>query len=113
VAWRPNIEAVLDQTLALNCPGLVTLDRARLLADDIDPLGIEDEVNEVTKLTLYFGRQDTVFQVPAFEVICDLLYKRGIAGATHCSVSTAPLTAAASGPGSSAATLMSRWPCHQ
>jgi len=79
---RPNIEAVLDQTLELNRPGLVTLDRARLLADDIDPRGIKDEVNEATKLTLYFGRQDTVFQVPAFEVICDLLHRRGIAGAT-------------------------------
>ena len=82
VDTRPNIEAVLDQTLELNRPGLVTLERARLLSDEIDPVGIVDNADEATKLTVYFGRYDRVYAVPAFEVICELLHRRGIAGAT-------------------------------
>jgi PII-like signaling protein len=31
---------------------------------------------------LYCSRQDRVYQVPAFEAACELLYRRGIAGAT-------------------------------
>ena len=33
VDTRPNIEAVLDRTLELNRPGLVTLERAQFLSD--------------------------------------------------------------------------------
>jgi len=79
---RPRIEAVLDQTLKLNGSGLVTIERARLLSDEIDPVGLSDNFDEATRLTIYFSRQDRVFQVPAFEVICELLHRRGIAGAT-------------------------------
>ncbi len=82
VDTRPNIEAVLDQTLELNLPGLVTLERARLLSEEIEPVGIVENADEATKLTVYFGRHDSVYAVPAFEVICELLYRRGIAGAT-------------------------------
>lgn len=39
VGNEANIDAVLDQTLELNLPGLVTLERARLLSDEIDPVG--------------------------------------------------------------------------
>jgi PII-like signaling protein len=79
---RPNIEAVLDQALALNRSGLVTLERAHLLWDKIDPVSIVENDGEATTLTVYFGRHDTVYLVPAFEVICELLHRRGIAGAT-------------------------------
>ena len=79
---RPNIEAVLNQTLELNRPGLVTLERARLLSEKIEPVGITENADEATKLTVYFGRRDSVYMVPAFEVICELLHRRGIPGAT-------------------------------
>ena len=82
VDTRPNIEAVLDQTLELNLPGLVTLEQARLLSGEIEPAGIGDDAGESTKLTVYFGRHDRVYGVPAFEVICELLYRREIGGAT-------------------------------
>ena len=82
VDTRPNIEEVLDQTLALNRSGLVALERARLLWDEIDPIGIVENAGEATTLTVYFGRHDTVYAVPAFEVMCELLHRRGIAGAT-------------------------------
>jgi PII-like signaling protein len=82
VDTRPNIEAVLGQVLQLTRPRLVTLEHARLLAGEIDPVWLGEEPGEATKLTLYFGRQDRVYQVPAFEAVCELLYRRGIAGAT-------------------------------
>lgn len=78
---RPNIEAVLAQTLELNRSGLVTLQPAQLLWGEIDPVGIAENA-EATRLTVFFGRHDTVYAVPAFEVMCELLYRRGIAGAT-------------------------------
>ena len=37
---------------------------------------------EATKLSVYFGRHDSVYGVPAFEVMCELLHRRGIPGAT-------------------------------
>jgi PII-like signaling protein len=41
-----------------------------------------ENADEATRLTVYFGRRDSVYMVPAFEVICELLYRRGIPGAT-------------------------------
>jgi PII-like signaling protein len=82
VDTRPNIEAVLGRTLELNRSGLVTLQRARLLRDEIDPIGIAETAGETTTLTVYFGRHDSVYAVPAFEVMCELLHRRGIAAAT-------------------------------
>ena len=83
---RPRIEEVLEQTVALASPGLVTLEQARILMDDAEPPGGlagpggpgEDEV----KLTVFLSREDQAFQIPAFEAICDLLYRRSVAGAT-------------------------------
>jgi PII-like signaling protein len=37
---------------------------------------------EETKLTVYLGRQERVYRVPAFVAVCDLLHRRGVAGAT-------------------------------
>jgi PII-like signaling protein len=84
---RPRIEAVLGPTLELNRPGLVTLERARLLTGT--GLGAEagltaDPGNRSgeSKLTVYLGRQERVYRVPAFVAVCDLLHRRGVAGAT-------------------------------
>ncbi len=82
VGTRPDIEGVLNQTLELNRGGLVTLERARLLSEKVEPVGIVENADEATRLTVYFGRRDSVYMVPAFEVICELLYRRGIPGAT-------------------------------
>jgi PII-like signaling protein len=96
---RPRIEAVLGPTLELNRPGLVTLERARLLtgtglpaetglgraagpgAGAGLPAGPGDLPGEA-KLTVYLGRQERVDRVPAFVAVCDLLHRRGVAGAT-------------------------------
>ena len=49
---------------------------------EIEPVGIVENAGEATKLTVYFGRHDRVYGVPAFEVICEVLYRHDIPGAT-------------------------------
>jgi PII-like signaling protein len=81
VDTRARIESVLDQTLEM-APGLVTLEHARLLDDDsLFGLPVSSQEEE-TKLTVYLGSRDQAYQIPAYEAICDLLYRRCIAGAT-------------------------------
>ena len=84
VDTRPRIEAVVAQTLQLNSPGLVTLERAILLdgTDGAGAAGIGPGPADSAKLTVYLGRQERVYRVPAFVAVCDLLHRRGIAGAT-------------------------------
>jgi len=82
VGTRPNVEAVLDRALQLDVSGVFTLEHARLLSDEITPVGVADKAGEATRMTVHFGHQDSVYAVPAFEVICETLHRRGIAGAT-------------------------------
>jgi len=82
VSPRPDIEALLSRVVELTGPGPVTIEQMRLLTGDIDPLWLGEEPGEATRLTVHFGRQDHAYQVPAFEAVCELLYRRGIAGAT-------------------------------
>jgi PII-like signaling protein len=82
VDTRPRIEAALEQTLAITSQGLVTLEPVCLMDGDGNlgslPAGPQDDV----KLTVHLSRHDQAYQLPAFEAICDLLYRRCIAGAT-------------------------------
>jgi PII-like signaling protein len=82
VDTRPRIEAILSEAAHLTKSGLVTLERARMLTGDIGPVTLPEDLNEATKLTIYLGRQERVYRVPAFVAVCDLLHRRGIAGAT-------------------------------
>jgi PII-like signaling protein len=82
VDTRPRIEALLDDLQAIEHRGLVTLERARMLRGDIGPVQLPEELHEATKLTVYVGRQERVYRVPAFLAVCELLHRRGIAGAT-------------------------------
>lgn len=79
---RPRIEALLEDLRTVEHRGLVTLERARLLQGDIHRLRLPESFDEATKLTVYVGRQERVYRVPAFVAVCDLLYRRGIDGAT-------------------------------
>ena len=82
VDTRTQIDAVLDELRAVQHTGLVTLERARMLRDEIGPVVLPEELHEATKLTIYVGRQERVYRVPAFVAVCDLLHRRGVAGAT-------------------------------
>lgn len=79
---RERIDAALEAVLQVQCRGLITLERARLLSDTIGHVQLPEELGESTKLTLYVGRQQRAERTPAFVAICDLLFRRGIAGAT-------------------------------
>ena len=62
--------------------GLITLERARLLSGEIGPVQLPEQLDEATKLTIYVGRQERVYRTPAYMAVCDLLYRREIAGAS-------------------------------
>lgn len=82
VDTRTKIEALLDPVLAIKQRGLITLERARLLREDIRPVDLPDELHEAVKLTIYVGRKEQVYGVPAYTAICDLMYRRRLAGAS-------------------------------
>jgi PII-like signaling protein len=82
VDTRARIEAALSDVLQLKRSGLVTLERARLLHGDIEPFELPETLHEATKLTVYVGRQERVYGMPAYAAVIDLLYRRGVAGAT-------------------------------
>src|ERR1700733_15722884 len=77
VDTRPRIEAVLEQTLRLNSPGLVTLERAVLLDGTDRADGLRPDPADSAKLTVYLGRRERAYRAPAFVAVCDLLYRRG------------------------------------
>ncbi len=83
---RERIEALLAPVLALTHRGLLTLERARLLTGRAEPAIASDQPAEslpdATKLTVFLGRGAQVDGRPAFVVICELLHRRGLAGAT-------------------------------
>ena len=82
VDTRARLEPLAATAARLGGGGLVTLERARLLRGDIPAFSLPEGVHDETKLTIYLGRQERVYRVPAFAAVCDLLHRRGIAGAT-------------------------------
>jgi PII-like signaling protein len=77
-----RIESLLEQVVAIKRRGLITLERARLLSHEIGPEELADRPSEAVQLTVYVGRGTRVRDRPAFTAICELLHKRGIAGAS-------------------------------
>jgi PII-like signaling protein len=82
VDTRPRIENLLDEVVSIKRHGLITLERARMLTGEVGAVALPEELHEATKLTIYVGRQERIYGVPAFVGVCDLLHRRGIAGAT-------------------------------
>ena len=78
-----RIEAALADLQHLRFDGLVTLERARLLADDLDPSGLPagQDADEV-KLTVYVGRSKRTDGRPAYEAVVAALHDHGVAGAS-------------------------------
>ncbi len=82
VDTRMRIENLLEEVIAVKRHGLITLERARMLTGEVGAVTLPEELHEATKLTIYVGRQERVSGSPAFVAVCDLLHRRGIAGAT-------------------------------
>jgi PII-like signaling protein len=79
---RTVIEGLLDPLRAIQKRGLISLERSRLLHDDTGAMELSDELHEATKLTIYVGRKERVYGIPAYVALCDLLYRRQLAGAS-------------------------------
>ncbi len=79
---RQRIEGLLDAVTTVKRRGLITLERARLLRDEVGTVVLPDHLHEATKLTIYVGRQERIDGVPAFVAVCDLLHRRRVAGAS-------------------------------
>ena len=82
VDTRERIERVLPEVEALKRPGLVTLERARLLSGQLGAVELPGELHEATKLTLYVGRQEQAAGAPVHQAICELFHRRSLAGAS-------------------------------
>lgn len=82
VDMRERIESILEPVLEIKRRGLITLERARLLSGDAGPVKLPKQLQEAVKLTVYVGRQQRAQRTPAFVAVCELLHRRGIAGAT-------------------------------
>jgi PII-like signaling protein len=78
----PRIEALAEPTARITGTGLVTLEPVRLMAGNITSPERPEAASEESKLTIYLGRQERVHGTPAFVAVCDLLHRRGVAGAT-------------------------------
>ena len=79
---QARIESMLDGVLQIKRRGLVTLERARLLSGTSAAPEPPARPGEATKLSVYIGRHERVGGAPAFVALCELLRRRGIAGAT-------------------------------
>ena len=79
---RAKIEALLEPVLAMKRRGLLTLERSQLIRDEIGPVELREDLHEATKLTVYVGRHERVYGMPAHLAVCDLLHRRGLAGAS-------------------------------
>lgn len=82
VDTRTKIEALLGQVLAVKQRGLVTLERARLLHEDVGFPRLPEDPRNAVKLTIYVGRKQRINGSPAYIALCDLMHRRGLAGAT-------------------------------
>jgi PII-like signaling protein len=79
---RRRIEPLLKPLLQIKQRGLITLERARMLSGEIGPVTLPEALDEATKLTVYIGRIERVRRAPAYVAVCELLHRRGIAGAS-------------------------------
>lgn len=81
---RPDrIQPLLAPLQRLKRNGLITLERARMLADDPDPqAALATAAGEELKLTIYVGRRERARRQPAFVAVCELLHALGVSGAT-------------------------------
>lgn len=88
LARREHVDALLADVLSAQRRGLVSLERARLLAPGTTAIDIGDGSGDrggdgdARKLTVHVGRGERVGGRPAFVAVCELLRERGVSGAS-------------------------------
>jgi PII-like signaling protein len=79
---RERIEALVPKVQPLVEGGLITLERARIVAGAVTKAELPEELHEATKLTIYVGRAERAYGRPAYIAAVDLLRLHGLDGAT-------------------------------
>jgi len=74
--------ALLGDVLSAQRRGLISLERARVLAPGTSAIDAGDADGDARKLTVHVGRGERVGGRPAFVAICELLRERGLSGAS-------------------------------
>lgn len=82
VDHRSVIEGLFDPLRGMRKRALITLERAQLLDGGAAPVELPEQLDETTKLTIYLGRKERIHGAPAYIALCDLLYRRGLQGAS-------------------------------
>ena len=82
VDLHDKMAALVEDVVDMTPRGLITLERARLVWGDVVNFTVPEDVRDAAKLTVYVGRQEHVNGVPAYQAICDLLYREGVSGAS-------------------------------
>ncbi|OBJ70453.1 DUF190 domain-containing protein [Mycobacterium sp. 1274756.6] len=82
VDTRAAIEELLGPLQAMPVRAQLTLERARLLTAADAVATLPAELAEPTKLTVYLGRKQRVDAAPAHIAVCELMHRRGLAGAS-------------------------------
>src|SRR4051794_14036256 len=62
--------------------GLLTLERARMLTDQLDAVQLAGKLGGEVKLTIFVGRRERCDERPAYLAVVDLLHGHGVAGAS-------------------------------
>jgi PII-like signaling protein len=82
VDTRTRIQAALPEITPLMSHGLLTLERARMLTEQIEAVQLPGELGDDVKLTVFVGRQERCDDRPAYLTVVDLLHAHGVAGAS-------------------------------
>jgi PII-like signaling protein len=79
---RARIETLLPKVQPLVEGGLITLERARIVAGEVTKTELPEDLHEAAKLTVYLGRAEQAGGRPAYIAAVDLLRRHGVDGAT-------------------------------
>lgn len=82
VDTRARIVRLVPRISELQQRGMLTVERVRIIRDDVLPATLPEELGEATKLTVYLGRHERVHRMPAHVAVCDLLRRHDVAGAS-------------------------------
>jgi PII-like signaling protein len=82
VDTKPAIEGLFDPLRAMRKRALITLERARLLGGEAGHAELAEAPHDTIKLTIYLGRKERIHGAPGYLALCDLLYRRGLDGAS-------------------------------
>ena len=77
-----RVRALLPRLAELQPRGMLTVERARIIRDEVTLTSGDAERHTETKLTIYVGRGERTSREPTYIALCDLLQRHGIAGAS-------------------------------